>query len=233
MNENCDFRTYELNMDGQEESFGDIWQDNYDAEHAKMFADNAEGEGIRAGIRTEHEILYRSSCIGTKTGVLDNSADFLKLLNYGRRDGRLRVFTYAMMDDGWYFSETGAAMVADFMSKHAVHANARGKVRFSGTMRIIQNPKTKEYALVPDNDSGTYRPKEEQLVCLQKCINANFPNLKVMPLSCLKPQPEEMKSWWGPQEVSEKHGGTADCVYPGKWVWVNNDDEEEEEEDEE
>lgn len=233
LNEEFDFKTFELNMDGQQEAFGDIWQANYDDDHKKIFADNFEGEAIRATMRAEHTALYTPSgghvgalsCFRSKQGILDNSADFLKLIYYGRRDGRRRVFTYALMDDGWYFSETGAAMLADVLSKHAVHANGRPAVRFSGTMRIVQHPTTKEYALVPDNDSGTYRPNQDQLEALKKCINMNFPKLKVMPLSCLHHQPEETKMWLGPNENKKDE----DCVYPGKWVWANDDDEYEEE----
>lgn len=215
------FKTYELNMEGQEEAFGDTWQANYDEDHKKIFADNLEGKTIRAGMELEHAMLYRHSCIRTTTNTLDGSLDFLQLLNFGKRGGRSRVFTYAMMDDGWYFAETGSSRLQDTLSKHAVHANGRFAVRYSGTFRIIQNPDTDEYALVPDNDSGTYRPNQDQLPALQACINANFPKLKVLPLSALKPQPEELKSWYGPDEVKTNE----DCVYEGKWVWANNDEE--------
>jgi len=218
------FKMFELHMEGQEESFGDVWQGNYDDEHKKIFADDIKGGIIRTAIKDEHAFLYRHRCDRSTTGTLDNAHDFLELLYYGIRCGRRRVFTYAMMDDGWFFSETGAGMVADVCSKHAVHANARGEVRFSGTMRIIKNATTGEHALAPDNDSGTYRPNAAQLPALVKCIQYNFPGLKVITLDACSPQPEDLKQWYGPDE--NKHTSESP-VYPGKWVWQIDDDEEE------
>lgn len=221
LNERDCHTVFELNMTGVEEAFGDKWQCNYDEEHKKIFAANFEGKTIRAGMRAEHDYMYSVSCGGTDTGVLLNAGQFLDLLEHGWRDGRRRVFTYALMDDGWYFSETGANMVADIVSKHAVHAYARPAVRMAGTFRIIEHPDNGESAILLDNDSGTYRPSSQQFDNLKRAMHTNFPKLNVIALDCCAAQPEEYKKWYGPNEVKTNE----DCVYPGKWVWQNDDEE--------
>ena len=62
-------------------------------------------------------------------GVLRTGEDLLKLLDYGMRGGQNRYFTYVLMGGSLRFSETGAAFLADMMSKHAMHSGCAEQVR--------------------------------------------------------------------------------------------------------
>lgn len=111
-------------------------------------------------------------------GTLANAREFLELLNGGRRKGIPRYYTYVIVDTGMYFSETGASFFTDFMSKHAMHANASDKVYFAGEFHI-QQPSEGKYILVLDNNSGTYAPPKESLPKLRDFFEMNFVGLAV------------------------------------------------------
>jgi len=229
------FVTYEVVVLPEiiEKHFGDHYQCNYDDEHKKIFADDAKGHTIRAGIVAEHAVLYRDGvrpdwarAHGPRTEYkrLQTGEQFLEMLNGGFREGKRRVYTYALVDNGLFFSETGAAMSKDVMSKHAVHANANPKVRYSGTFRICFD--NGQPIIVMDNDSGTYRPCTEDGARLKATLEATFAGLRVHTLTAFdagKPakQGDEVNlyegrptmSWEGPVENG------AEQVYPGEWVW--------------
>lgn len=119
---------------------------------------------------------------------------FLEMTRHGEG---ARIYTYVITLDGeWRFCETGKEFAIDLLSKHSMHANVAKEVAFSGEFFVrkkehrshhrndhheneqnIQNgdarpsQDTKEYELVIDNDSGTYRPKKECLPILQKWLS--------------------------------------------------------------
>lgn len=218
------FITYEMAIPSEiiARHFQEQYQDNYDEEHMKIFADDVEGHAIRAGITAEHNLLYREGILPdwmhsegprTQTFRLESGNDFIKVLKGGIRNDTARVYTYALVDNGLFFSETGAGFSKDTLSKHAVHANANPKVRYSGTFRICF--KGEQPVVVLDNDSGTYRPCTEDGARAKAALEESFPGLEVCALSVLVEQPEDTKSWKGPDENK-----TSDQqVYPGQWQW--------------
>lgn len=221
-----DFITYEVAIPREIilQHFEDQWQFNYDESHAKIFADNAEGIAIRATICAEHASLYRDGVrpnwlrpegLRTEVKRIQRAREFLDIILNGIRDGKHRVFTFVLLDEGMFFSETGEAMSKDVMSKHAVHANGNAKVRYAGTFRVAFDGA--EPVFVMDNDSGTYRPDGNDGWRLKKTLEGSFVGFKVRMLSVMEEQPEDTKSWRGPVETGEEQ------VYPGKWVWQKGD----------
>lgn len=220
------FDTYEVSLAGVAEIFGNRWQANYDDEHAPMFADNVKGAAIRAALSAEHTMFYRQ---GVKPKWLSSSPrsilewlgtgkQFTDMLLDGIRCNQRRVYTYALLDSGLYFSETGVQTTKDIGSKHAVHADAATRVRFAGTFRIVMDPANPGVQIMLiDNDSGTYRPNGDDFVLVKRVMAENFPELQVMTLNVIHDQPEETKTFIGPCEVENALG--IPRVYPGKWVW--------------
>ncbi|KAJ7825387.1 hypothetical protein B0H14DRAFT_3468575 [Mycena olivaceomarginata] len=93
-----------------------------------------------------------------------------------------KLFTYVITLDGeWRFTETGPEFCIDLLSKHSMHADLAKEIAYSGeffvrplhahdskpeeTTHPSRSPK--DYELVIDNDSGTYRPKKELLPVLE------------------------------------------------------------------
>merc|ERR1712232_1500968 len=122
----------------------------------------------------------------TTSHFLQTGEDFIALVGDGLREDRRRVYTYALTDDGLFFSETGANMSKDMISKHAVHANANPAVRSSGTFRVCVDGK--ERVVVLDNDSGTYRPSGEAVAKLASLLKSCFVGLQTRGISVLEPQ---------------------------------------------
>ena len=73
-------------------------------------------------------------------GVLQTGEDLLKLLDYGMRGGQNRYFTYVLMSGSLRFSETGAAFLADMMSKHAMHSGCAEQVESMGRRHAAERP---------------------------------------------------------------------------------------------
>lgn len=105
-------------------------------------------------------------------------------------------------DSSLRFSETGAAFLVDFASKHALHANCAEAVFYSGEFHprplggwqgfsddipdaLVQ------WELVVDNNSGTYAPKKEDLVRAQMAFEYNLPGLTVRALDREDPELKE------------------------------------------
>lgn len=103
---------------------------------------------------------------------------FLRMTSWGTG---YMLFTYVITVDGeWRFTETGDEFTIDLLSKHSMHADAVKVVAYSGEFFVRkidqidgsheeQNPK--EYELIIDNDSGTYRPKKELLPLFQEWLS--------------------------------------------------------------
>ncbi|KAJ7804668.1 hypothetical protein B0H14DRAFT_3485966 [Mycena olivaceomarginata] len=78
-----------------------------------------------------------------------------------------KLFTYK-----WRFTETGPEFCIDLLSKHSMHADLAKEIAYSGEFFTPDEPSRnpKDYELVIDNDSGTYRPKKELLPVLEKWL---------------------------------------------------------------
>lgn len=114
---------------------------------------------------------------------------FLRMTSFGTQG---RIFTYVITLDGeMRFTETGEEFVIDLLSKHSMHADGAKEITFSGEFFVRfmegcegqsrigekdyladeppdENPK--QYELVIDNDSGTYRPRKELLPVLKEFL---------------------------------------------------------------
>jgi len=160
------------------------WNVNYDA--AQKIFGNAV---IKNTIQMQHSNLYSNH---SKAGVIYNGEDFLNLLHYGILGGCPRFFTYALMDNAMFFSETGADFFSDFTSKHAMHSNVSEEVRYAGEFHFRKNEADK-YRLVIDNNSGTFGPNPDDLDKLKRVMEYNLPGLEVEAISYKDPKLKEYK----------------------------------------
>ena len=133
---------------------------------------------------------------------------FLCLVNHGNKRGKARVFTYSLIDDGLFFSETSGARLKDCNSKHIVHARGNKSVRCAGTLRICHSP-DRGFVLVFDNDSGTYQPRRKALELMDAVLARNFPELETLGLDVTEVQPQETMTWSGPDTNVQ---GTRLCL---------------------
>eukprot|EP00644_Phytophthora_capsici_P011731 jgi/Phyca11/509841/fgenesh2_kg.PHYCAscaffold_50_\ len=153
------------------------WNKNYPTIQKIFSPDHPESPALRKAVATEHEIIYRHGGT-TEYGTLKESSDFFKLVNYGRREEKPVLFTYAITSTGWYFSETGASFFKDMLSKHMLHAGAAFSVKYAGEFHIDKGHFGK-YKLYIDNNSGTYAPPKADLPKLKQIFEVNFPGISV------------------------------------------------------
>ncbi|KAL3670658.1 hypothetical protein V7S43_003848 [Phytophthora oleae] len=153
------------------------WNKNYPTIQKIFSPDHPESPALRKAVATEHEIIYRHGGT-TQYGTLKESSDFFKLVNYGRREEKPVLFTYAITSTGWYFSETGASFFKDMLSKHMLHSGAAFSVKYAGEFHIEKGHFGK-YKLFIDNNSGTYAPPKADLPKLKQIFEVNFPGISV------------------------------------------------------
>lgn len=223
------FKSYHVQVQGMQRIMGNTWNEHAtDEVHQRIFAQNVQGAALRSALRATHDALYGASSplhtFHAERGCMDDGKDFMDLLEDGVRDGKRRVYTYVLIDTGLYFSETGAALGKDVLSKHAVLACVAEKVRCAGTFRFVQMPGTNKFKMVIDNDSGTYRPSNESLQLFVLLLRMNFAGLDMVGLDTVRDQPRELMHFWGPNEDKDD----LDAVYHGKWRWVDGLPQEEE-----
>ncbi|KAJ3159782.1 hypothetical protein HDU86_001434 [Geranomyces michiganensis] len=180
------------------------WNVNYGAAQS-IFA-GPMSWSVRAPIMAAHRALYARQPKAQGFGALTSGDDFLRL--FGTRPiPNPRMFTYIVDDSTFRFSETGAAFLVDFASKHALHANCSEYVRYAGEFHLrprVSDPQTADdeardgwahmpslhsppvpgttWELVIDNNSGTYAPPKEYLASLAGLLRHNFPGLRVRAL---------------------------------------------------
>ena len=87
-----------------------------------------------------------------------------------------------------YFPSGGAQMFKDFMSKHAMHADAARDVVYSGEFTVVDKGQGNGYLLVIDNNSGTYAPSKDDLPLLQQLMQFNFPDIEIKAVDFNDPQ---------------------------------------------
>jgi len=151
------------------------WNKEYESAK-KIFAQGVKSHAIQHVIRSQHSQLYAHDST-TQYGIIRSGKEFLELFHYGRRKSIPRYYTYVIVERGMYFSETGATFFTDFMSKHAMHANAAEQICFAGEFHIQH--KSDKFILVIDNNSGTYAPPKETVSKLVDLFTFNFPDLAV------------------------------------------------------
>mmetsp|Transcript_48074 Transcript_48074/g.88573 ORF Transcript_48074/g.88573 Transcript_48074/m.88573 type:complete len:482 (-) Transcript_48074:150-1595(-) len=214
------FKTYIVALHGVAAAFQDEYCCDYDKEHEVVFSKTAQGLALRTSFTAQHASLFRESSIypghHVEMFTMLNSGDFLRMIKGGLRDGNRRVYTYVILDEGWFFSETGIQVGKDTLSKHVVLANAAAKVRFAGTFRLCMDSDDAP-VLVFDNDSGTYRPNGTTIPIVEHVLGSNLPGLGVKGLNVLQPQPEDTLTYRGPHEKK----GEPNVVYNGNWVWAS------------
>jgi hypothetical protein len=172
------------------------------------------------------------------------SLQFLDMVHYDE-GGRIFTYVITL-DGLLRFTETGKEFGIDLLSKHTMHSNVNVYIACSGEffVRRLSQPdksidakdqkthpsedipggppnepppkKAKNYELVIDNDSGTYRPSIKILPDLKAFLNENFPGLHVVAKDC---GDEELIKWKQEQrEIKKKQGKQIDLIQ-------NSDDE--------
>ena len=172
------------------------------------------------------------------------SLQFLKMVHFDE-GGRIFTYVITL-DGLFRFTETGQEFGIDLLSKHTMHADVNIYIACSGEffVRRLAHPNKdaespgqethpdkdlpggppnspppknpKDYELIIDNDSGTYRPDGSVLPKLKEFLNENFPGLQVITKECTDDELSKMKDQQ--RERKKKEGQTIDMVQ-------NSDDE--------
>ena len=176
---------------------------------------------------------------------------FLDLVHWDKGG---RIFTYVLTLDGqWRFTETGKEFGIDLLSKHTMHSDVNIYIAFAGEFfvrrlqRPHQSPDEAEthppadmnggppsgdpprdpayYALVIDNDSGTYRPNAKLLPQLKAFMEHNLPGMKVTTLDCTS-QSEKMAKMKTEQRERKKAEGKGMAYIQDSDGEISSSDEE-------
>jgi len=163
---------------------------------------------------------------------------FLKMVHFDE-GGRLFTYVLTL-DGLLRFTETGKEFGIDLLSKHTMHSDVNIYIACSGEffVRRLKDPEKsaesptqethpnadipggppeadpprdpKNYELVIDNDSGTYRPDGSVLPKLKEFLNENFPGLHVVIKECTDKELEKMKEQQS--ERKKKEGQQVEMV---------------------
>lgn len=150
----------------------------------------------------------------------DLARQFLEMACYGKAG---RLFTYVItLDSELRFTETGEEFSIDFLSKHSMHADAAKEITFSGEFFIrrlsrntnedyvndnedVQSTDPKDYELVIDNSSGTYRPKGNLLPDLKEWLSRGVNLGALGKITAIDGINESLKDWKkGRQELKRQ-----------------------------
>jgi hypothetical protein len=172
------------------------------------------------------------------------SLQFLKMVHYDE-GGRIFTYVLTL-DGLLRFTETGKEFGIDLLSKHTMHSDVNIYIACSGEffVRRLAHPdeapnapgrethpathipggtpdasppeNPRNYELIIDNDSGTYRPKGSLLPLLKEFLTENFPGLHVVTKECTDDVLEKMKA--EQRERKTKEGANIDLIQ-------NSDDE--------
>lgn len=172
------------------------------------------GHILNIVLHHQHRRIYNYSST-TEYGIFkpcseEASMQFLTMVHF---DDGWRTFTYVLTLDGLLrFTETGKEFGIDLLSKHTMHSDVSVYIACSGEFLIRrrhhhstqESQKTdsrssdssrdlKNFTLIIDNDSGTYRPKSDLLPLLKRFLNKNFPGLHIQIKDCMDKDHIEMK----------------------------------------
>lgn len=172
------------------------------------------------------------------------SLQFLKMVHFDE-GGRIFTYVLTL-DGLLRFTETGKEFGIDMLSKHTMHSDVAIYIACSGEFFIrrlahpneptdapdqVSHPDAdlpggppnapppenpKNYELIIDNDSGTYRPHGDLLPKLKEFLNMNFPGLHVVIKECTDEKLTKMKEQQ--RERKKKEGKNVQLVQ-------NSDDE--------
>lgn len=187
----------------------------------------------------------------------DMVIQFLDLVHWDK-GGRIYTYVLTL-DGQWRFTETGKEFGIDLLSKHTMHSDVNIYIAFSGEffVRRLKDPSSSKalndqethppaeidggppkenpprdpahYALVIDNDSGTYRPNAKLLPELKKYLQHNLPGMHITTLDCNgdKDRMNEMKA---AQRERRKAEGKNIAFVQGDAGSISSSDEEDLEE---
>jgi len=218
------FDVYTVLLQDVPDIFEEVECHGINGAHQHIFRETTTASLTRDSFLRHHQVLYRRRLRPAKPSLIPGARphngtyflrcgdDFLCLVNHGNKRGKARVFTYSLIDDGLFFSETSGARLKDCNSKHIVHARGNKSVRCAGTLRICHSP-DRGFVLVFDNDSGTYKPRRKALELMDAVLARNFPELETLGLDVTEVQPQETMTWSGPDETTDK------SIYAGQWKW--------------
>jgi hypothetical protein len=153
--------------------------------------------------------------------------------------GRIFTYVLTL-DGLFRFTETGKEFGIDLLSKHTMHSDVNIYITCSGEffVRRLSEPDKptdapsqethpnadipggppkdpppkhpKNYELVIDNDSGTYRPNGSKLPKLKEFLNENFPGLHIIVKECADKNLSKMKDQQ--RERKKKEGQNLELV---------------------
>lgn len=156
---------------------------------------------------------------------------FLKMVHFDE-GGRIFTYVLTL-DGLLRFTETGKEFGIDLLSKHTMHSDVNIYIACSGEffVRRLQHPgksasspkqethpatdlpdgppnspppkNPRNYELVIDNDSGTYRPKGSLLPQLKEYLKAQFPGLHIVTKECTDDVLSKMKDEQREQKKKE------------------------------
>jgi len=168
---------------------------------------------------------------------------FLQMTSFGTQG---RIFTYVITLDGeMRFTETGEDFVIELLSKHSMHSDVAKEISYSGEFFVRlkegregdsgerdngdlgdrpQDENPRHYELVIDNDSGTYRPREELLPTLEEFLarDGNFGGLGRV--STMGGFDEALEKWKEERkEIKRRARGKGKKDGPPKMMQVRSD----------
>ncbi|CAG8960843.1 hypothetical protein HYFRA_00002380 [Hymenoscyphus fraxineus] len=179
------------------------------------------------------------------------SLQFLKMVHFDE-GGRIFTYVLTL-DGLLRFTETGKEFGIDLLSKHTMHSDVNVYIACSGEffVRRLKHPKRpaedpsqethpdadlkggpphtdppkdpKNYELVIDNDSGTYRPEGSLLPLLKEFLNLNFPGLHVVTKECTD---EKLEKWKEGQREKKKAEGKNITMVQNSDDEISSSDEE-------
>ena len=201
-------------------------------------AKSLRGRILNRALHHQHSRIYnydRSTLYGSfPSPSRELTLKFLDLVHYDKGG---RIYTYVITLDGlWRFTETGKEFGIDLLSKHTMHSDVNIYIAYSGEffirrlahthkdpleqethppVEIDGGPPSKTppddpsyYALVIDNDSGTYRPNAKLLPELKRFMQGNLPGIKIVTLDCMgdKDRMDKMKTEQRERKKAEGKG---------------------------
>jgi hypothetical protein len=179
------------------------------------------------------------------------SKQFLEMVHYDE-GGRIFTYVITL-DSLMRFTETGKEFGIDLLSKHTMHSDVNIYIACAGEffIRRLAKPnksatapdqKThpaedipggppnepapndpKDYELVIDNDSGTYRPRGDLLPDLKKFLNENFPGIHVVVKECTD---NNLNKWKDEQREMKKSQGENVHLVQNSDDEISSSDEE-------
>ena len=187
----------------------------------------------------------------------DMAIQFLDLVHWDK-GGRIYTYVVTL-DGQWRFTETGKEFGIDLLSKHTMHSDVNIYVAYSGEffIRRLQDPSHSKalndqethppanidggppkedpprdpahYALVIDNDSGTYRPNAALLPEFKKYLQHNLPGIHITTLDC-NGDKDRMNDMKAAQRERRKAEGKNMAFVQGDGGSISSSDEEDLEE---